>query len=103
MIAYNFIYACSRQHDLSVYPVTFDLGGIERLNQGHCAFIGLCIIIIDNVLLDSRAVRPRGLLIVIFNLNLRVFCARKCILVWHPLSCNIMGLDGTLTSHITLV
>ena len=29
-------------------------------NQGHCAFIGLCII--DNVLLDSGAVRPRGLL-----------------------------------------
>ena len=28
----------------SVYLVTFDLGGIERSNQGHLVFIGLCII-----------------------------------------------------------
>ena len=34
------------------------LGGIERSNQGHWVFIGLCII--GNVLLDSGAVRPRG-------------------------------------------
>ena len=40
------------------------LGGIERLNQGHLVFIGLYIIL--SVLLDSGAVRPRGLL---FNLN----------------------------------
>ena len=29
----------------------------------------------------------------LWNLNLRLFCARKCI--WHPFSCD-MGLDGTL-------
>ena len=32
-----------------------------------------------------------------WNLNLRVFCARKCI--WHPFSCDL-GLYGTLPSHI---
>ena len=31
-------------YDLSVYPMTFDLGCIERLNQGHWVLIGLCII-----------------------------------------------------------
>ena len=36
------------------------LGGIERSNQGHLVFIGLYIIL--SVLLDSGAVRPRGLL-----------------------------------------
>ena len=36
------------------------LGDIERSNQGNLVFIGLCII--HNVLLDSGAVRPRGLL-----------------------------------------
>ena len=36
------------------------LGGIERSNQGHLVFFGLCIML--NVLLDSGAVRPRGLL-----------------------------------------
>ena len=30
----------------------------------------------------------------LWNLNLRLFCARKCI--WYPFSCD-MGLDGTLT------
>ena len=40
--------------------MAFDLGGIEMSNQGHWVFIGMCII--DNVLLDSGAVRPRGLL-----------------------------------------
>ena len=39
--------------------MTFDLGGIES-NQGHLVFIELCIIL--DVLLDSGAVRPRGLL-----------------------------------------
>ena len=34
------------------------LGGIEKSNQCHRVFIGLCII--DNVLLDSGAVRPRA-------------------------------------------
>ena len=37
------------------------LGGIERSNQGHLVFIGLCIM--HNVLLDSGAVMPRGLLL----------------------------------------
>ena len=37
------------------------LGGIERSNQGHLVFFGLCIML--NVLLDSGAVRPRGLLL----------------------------------------
>ena len=37
------------------------LGGIERSNQGHLVFIWLCIIL--NVLLDSGAVRLRGLLL----------------------------------------
>ena len=36
----------------------------------------------------------------LWNLNLRIFCARKCIC--YPFSCD-MGLDGTLTSHIELV
>ena len=35
-----------------------------------------------------------------WNLNLMVFCARKCL--WYPFSCD-MGLDGTLTSHIELI
>ena len=39
----------------------FDLG-IKRQNQGHLVFIGLCII--DNVLLDSGAFMPRGLLFI---------------------------------------
>ena len=37
--------------------------GIERSNQGHLVFIGLCIIL--NVLLNSGAVRLRGLLFII--------------------------------------
>ena len=41
-------------------PCHWNLGGIEMSNQGHWVFIGLCIIY--NVLLDSGAVRPRGLL-----------------------------------------
>ena len=36
----------------------------------------------------------------LWNLNLRLFCARKCI--WYPFSCD-MALDGTLTSNIELV
>ena len=39
------------------------LGGIERSNQGYLVFIGVCIIY--NILLDSGAVRPRGLLFVL--------------------------------------
>ena len=39
------------------------LGGIERSIQGHLVFFGLCIIL--NVLLDSGAVGPRGLLFII--------------------------------------
>ena len=35
-----------------------------------------------------------------WNLNLRLFLARKCI--WYPFSCD-MGLYGTQTSHIELV
>ena len=38
----------------------FTLGGIEKSNQGHWVFIGMCMI--GNVLLDSVAVRPRDLL-----------------------------------------
>ena len=37
------------------------LGGIEMSNQGHLVFIGLYVIL--SVLLDSGAVRPRGLLL----------------------------------------
>ena len=47
-------------HGLSVYLMTFDLGGIKRFNQCHLVFIGLCIK--HNILLDSIAVRLRGLL-----------------------------------------
>ena len=39
----------------------FALGGIERFNQGHLVFIGLCII--HNVLLDSGAIKPRNFLL----------------------------------------
>ena len=39
---------------LSVYLMTLTLHGIERSNQGHLVFIGLCII--NNALLDSGAV-----------------------------------------------
>ena len=45
-------------------PSHLTLGGPERSNQGHWLFIGLCII--DNVLLDSGAVRPRGPLFKVF-------------------------------------
>ena len=38
-------------------PWNLTLGGIERSNEGHWVFIGLCII--GNVLLDSGVVRPR--------------------------------------------
>ena len=48
-------------------PWHLTLGDIERSNQGNCVFIGLCII--DNVSLDSGAVRPRGLLL----LSWRIF------------------------------
>ena len=48
-------------YGLSIYIMTFDLGGIERSNQGHLVFIGLYVIL--SVLLDSGAVRPRGLLL----------------------------------------
>ena len=41
-------------------PGHLTFAGIERLNQGHWVFIGLYII--DYVLLDSGAVRLRGLL-----------------------------------------
>ena len=49
--------------------MTFDLGGIERSTQCHWVF--MCII--DNVLLDSGAVRPRGLLFTI-SLHFCQFC-----------------------------
>ena len=42
------------------------LGGIETSNQGHLVFIGMCIIL--NVLLNSAAVMPRGLLFLIVQL-----------------------------------
>ena len=42
-------------------PWHLTLGGIERSNQGHWVFIGLCIIC-KCIILDSGAVRPRGLL-----------------------------------------
>ena len=74
------------------------LGGIERSNQGHLVFIGMCIIL--NVLLDSGAVRPRGLL---FKLNdvgseitrprIRNISLHKSIIVWtfcdFPITFNI--------------
>ena len=46
-------------------PWHLTLGGIERSNQGYLVFIGLGTIK-DNALLDSGAVRPRGLL---FKIN----------------------------------
>ena len=38
-------------------------GAAGDKNQGHLVFMGLCIIL--NVLLDSRADRPRGLLLIV--------------------------------------
>ena len=60
-IIYNFSLTHSKSY--MVFKFTswhLTLGGIERSNQGHLVFIGLYIIL--SVLLDSGAVRPRGLL-----------------------------------------
>ena len=58
---------CSKSYMVFQFTwLNFTLGGNERSNQGRSVFIGLCII--HNVLLDSGAVRPRGLL----------YCQRSC-------------------------
>ena len=60
--------------------MTFDLGGIERSCQCHCVFIGLCII--DDVLLDSGAVRPWGLLLFGTTIKLFTILIRRTLLNW---------------------
>ena len=39
------------------------LDNLERSNEGHWVFIGL-LCIMDNIVLESGAVRPRGLLLI---------------------------------------
>ena len=53
----------SKSYGLSVYLMTFDLWWHWKIKSSHLVLIGLCII--HNVLLDSRAVRPRGLLTIV--------------------------------------
>ena len=69
-------------HNYMVFHSTswhLTLGGIERSNQCHLVFIGLCIM--DSVFLDSGAVRPRSLLS-----GLRL--PESCIVTIKPVCCH---------------
>ena len=84
---------------LQFTPCHLTFGGIEWSNQGHWVFIGLCII--DNVLLDSWTVRPRGLLLLPWPTYAKVWvtfvdtrwwippCVQRQEKLWHfnKLSC----------------
>ena len=58
------------------------LGGIERSNQGHWVFIGMCIIY-KCIILDSGAVRPRGLLLLFHLIGHTKRCLQKILKLFY--------------------
>ena len=73
-------------------PWHLTLGGIEKSNQGHWVFIGLCII--DNVLLDIGVVMPRGLFF-LSPLNLANHKIIHLVQLWYVTKGNRrQGTDG---------